>query len=584
MKNSLLHAKLALAHLAYLRALAQGVPGMEAARRYLGLMHGHEFAPLHAWVIDLARAVARRAGLSAWRLLGVEIAQTDTRSALPSLDEWAHSQQLDGWSESEIQAMYGEAFADMPIEASMARKAARAKRLMARRLEMIQQLELASSTLPGPGDPLTAWFGGMLAEHLTKAGITTLESLLDKIKTGGRWWTSMAALGPKKAARIAAAARSLLPLSNAIAAPFRSDFAASSALAIGGNRAPARPGGLHAANDQEAIEAWVMARARSPATEIVYRREAIRFALFCAVERALPLSSAGAQDCQAYLTFLGDIPARWISRQRAKPFAPGWAPFRGALGRSAKALSLSAVQALFAWLLSAGYLASNPWTLVSRRQTDAPIILPASRSIPRDAWTAIVAHLISRAHEAPAARLLFVLRFALATGLRPAELLAAQLGHLSDAGDAGLVLTVIGKGGKARLVPVPTSALLALDTYLARRGITRGQDGQDTFPLVASTLQAQAPVSYRVFLRSFHSLVLKALSASGLSKDRQARVRGATLHWLRHTHAVRFVEAGGAIDILQENMGHSDSKTTAGYYQGELSRRAGAMRVVFGET
>ena len=41
---------------------------------------------------------------------------------------------------------------------------------------------------------------------------------------------------------------------------------------------------------------------------------------------------------------------------------------------------------------------------------------------------------------------------------------------------------------------------------------------------------------------------------------------------------------GGAIDILQENLGHSDSKTTAGYYQGELSRRAGAMRVVFGET
>ena len=56
---------------------------------------------------------------------------------------------------------------------------------------------------------------------------------------------------------------------------------------------------------------------------------------------------------------------------------------------------------------------------------------------------------------------------------------------------------------------------------------------------------------------------------------------GATLHWLRHTHAVRFVEGGGSIDILQENMGHAASKTTAGYYQGELSRRAAAVRAVF---
>lgn len=580
-KPLLLHAKLALAHLAYLRALAQGVPGIEAARRYLGLAHGHEFAPLHRWVIDLARAVARRAGLSAWRLLGVEIAQVDTRSALPSLDEWAHSQQLEGWSESEIQSMYEDAFADEPMDAAWLHKAARAQRLMARRLALIDQLEKTAAFAPSPGDPLTAWFAGVLAEHLVKAGITTLDSLLEKIKTGGRWWTAIDAIGQKKAARITAAARSLLPPSSANVPQFQPS---SFALAVGGNRSPARLGGLNAATDQEAIEIWVMARARSPATEIVYRREAIRFALFCAVERGLPLSSAGVQDCQAYLAFLEDIPARWISRRRSKPFAPGWAPFRGQLSRSAKALSVSAIQALFVWLLNAGYLASNPWTLVSRRQTDAPIILPASRSIPRDAWTAIVTHLTARAHEASAARLLFVLRFTLATGLRPAELLAAQLGHLSDAGECGMVLTVIGKGGKARLVPVPVSALAALDIYLATRAMKRVQDGLKAFPLVASTLDARVPVSYRVFLRSFQSLVRCAMAASELPLNTQERVLRATLHWLRHTHAVRFVEAGGAIDILQENMGHTDSKTTAGYYQGELSRRAEAMRVVFSET
>ena len=186
--------------------------------------------------------------------------------------------------------------------------------------------------------------------------------------------------------------------------------------------------------------------------------------------------------------------------------------------------------------------------------------------------------------DAPAAtRMLFVLRFAVATGLRPAELLAAQLGHLTDAGESGIVLTVVGKGGKARLVPVPDSALLALDAYLDFRGIRRGQEQCRAVPLVASTLDAHAPISYRVFLRSFKSLVGQALGASTLTPAIQTRVMGATLHWLRHTHAVRFVEGGGTIDILQENMGHADSKTTAGYYQGELSRRAAAVRAVFDE-
>ncbi|WP_369794734.1 tyrosine-type recombinase/integrase [Polaromonas sp. JS666] len=89
-------------------------------------------------------------------------------------------------------------------------------------------------------------------------------------------------------------------------------------------------------------------------------------------------------------------------------------------------------------------------------------------------------------------------------------------------------------------------------------------------------------MSYRVFLRSFQSLVRRALNASGLPQDVQQWVWAATLHWLRHTHAVRFVEAGGAIDILQENLGHADAKTTAVYYQGELSRRAAAVEAAFG--
>ena len=497
-KTPTLHAKLALPHLAYLRAIAQGVPAMDAARRYLGLVHGHEFAALHQWVIDRARAIARRAGLSAWRLLGVEIAAVAIGDGRPSVSEWAELQQLEGWRESEVLEMYEEAFAGVPIDPSLVRKAARANRLLKRRLDMIRQLEEAATTAASPGDSIDAWLGGAMVGHLTRAGITTLGSILDKLQTGGNWWKDIPAMGPGKAARLTAAVNSLFPPAADLVPKFYKNLPA---LVAGGNRAPARAGGLTASSDQEAIDIWVRSRARSLATAKVYRREAVRFSLFCAVERRVALSGAGVEDCRAYLDFLSNIPNSWISRRRAKPFAPGWAPFRGQLSTAAKKLSLTALQSMFSWLLNAGYLASNPWALVSRRLPDQHIVLPQSRAIPRAAWTAIVNHLADQTDEPPAQRLLFVLRFAVATGLRPAELLAAQLGHLTDAGESGIVLTVVGKGGKARLVPVPDSALLALDAYLDSRGIGRGQEQFKAVPLVASTLDAQAPISYRVFLR-----------------------------------------------------------------------------------
>jgi hypothetical protein len=54
--------RLALPHFAYLRAWVEGVPREEAARRYLGLEHGHALVTLHRQVVDELRAVARRRG------------------------------------------------------------------------------------------------------------------------------------------------------------------------------------------------------------------------------------------------------------------------------------------------------------------------------------------------------------------------------------------------------------------------------------------------------------------------------------------------------------------------------------------
>ena len=60
---------------------------------------------------------------------------------------------------------------------------------------------------------------------------------------------------------------------------------------------------------------------------------------------------------------------------------------------------LTALQSMFSWLFSAGYLATNPWALVSRRLPDQHIVLPQSRSIRRAAWTAIVNRFAAKTDE-----------------------------------------------------------------------------------------------------------------------------------------------------------------------------------------
>ena len=60
-----------------------------------------------------------------------------------------------------------------------------------------------------------------------------------------------------------------------------------------------------------------------------------------------------------------------------------------------------------------------------------------------------------------------------------------------------------------------------------------------------------------------------SLSASGAS------------HRLRHTHATRAVERHVPPDVLQENLGQSDPRTTARYYRAQMHRRYKEMERAF---
>ena len=190
-------------HFAHLRAVAEGLDLQDSAKRYLGIEHGHQARSAHLQTVDRIRAIARRAGEGGWRLIGLAI-RIDFDANQPTLEEFIEQRDLDGWSESEVVAMYQEAY---PVD----RRADKRAQLRQRQLDLIKRLEQQSAEAPSPTDLVTGWFDDVVAQRLLGAGLTTLSDLNAKIATGGRWYRTLPSIGEAKAGRIAAHLATLLP-------------------------------------------------------------------------------------------------------------------------------------------------------------------------------------------------------------------------------------------------------------------------------------------------------------------------------------------------------------------------------------
>ena len=78
----------------------------------------------------------------------------------------------------------------------------------------LEAVEPARST-----DPINGWFPTNIAAPLRQVGAVTLADLQGRIERGGRWWLSLKAFGPVKAARLAGYLRALLPATPAVGWP-----------------------------------------------------------------------------------------------------------------------------------------------------------------------------------------------------------------------------------------------------------------------------------------------------------------------------------------------------------------------------
>jgi integrase/recombinase XerD len=140
------------------------------------------------------------------------------------------------------------------------------------------------------------------------------------------------------------------------------------------------------------------------------------------------------------------------------------------------------------------------------------------------------------------------------TGARISEAVGAAIDDL-DLGDEPSV-TLHGKGGRTRIVPVGRYAQAALDAYLVRARPALAAGGRGT---PAVLLNARGGTLSR---QSAWTILHRCAATAGLPVDGPHAV---SPHTLRHTYATHLLDGGADVRVVQELLGHASVTTTQVY-------------------
>ena len=260
-----------------------------------------------------------------------------------------------------------------------------------------------------------------------------------------------------------------------------------------------------------------------------YTRDLTEFLAFLAVKGS-SAATASADDLRAFLAGLA----------------------RKGLAPSSRARKLSAIRQFFRFLLAEGMRADDPSSAVDSPKLGRP--LPKILSLAEvEALLDTAADGAKRAAEgAPrlrAFRVNALLETLYATGMRVSELLSLPRQVLSS---DDRVLTITGKGGRERLIPLNDAARKAIGEHLAARAAdpARGPSAW-LFP----SLDGSQHLTRQRFGQELKSLAI----AAGIEPVR------VSPHVLRHAFASHLLERGADLRTVQQLLGHADISTTQIY-------------------
>jgi integrase/recombinase XerD len=217
------------------------------------------------------------------------------------------------------------------------------------------------------------------------------------------------------------------------------------------------------------------------------------------------------------------------------------------LSASSSARHLSAIRQFHKFLCADGLRGDDPTRIVASPKTRRP--LPKVLSVQEVDRLLSLAESEVGAETEPdkqeaALRLYCLLELLYATGLRVSELVALK--RASVMRDASF-LTVRGKGGKERVVPMNDRARDVVRAWIATL--------ESGSPFLFPAKSESGYLARQVFARDLKGLAARA----GISSARVAP------HVLRHAFASHLLAGGADLRVVQMLLGHSDISTTQIY-------------------
>ncbi len=271
------------------------------------------------------------------------------------------------------------------------------------------------------------------------------------------------------------------------------------------------------------------------------------FLAMLAAERGAAANTLAAyrRDLEGAEAIVGGL-AR-ASHLELAALGPAWS----SLAPASVARKSSALRQFFGFLVDEKQRADDPSAGLPR-----PAI---RRPLPRILNHREVEALLAQAEQDAAAdrpapvRMLALLELLYGSGLRATELVSLPLSAVPR--DAPL-LTVTGKGGQARMVPVSGAARAALSRWLAVRP-AKAAHSRYLFPSRGG--------KHLTRVRLFQ--LIKGLAVrAGIAAEK------VSPHVLRHAFATHLLEGGADLRVLQTLLGHADIATTQIYTHVDSAR------------
>lgn len=281
-----------------------------------------------------------------------------------------------------------------------------------------------------------------------------------------------------------------------------------------------------AATDEQLIEVWLRTK-RSSETRRAYRRDVRAFLDFAGV----PMHGLVLDHVLAYADYL------------ATPRDGEEHVYRA----STQARKLSCIKSLLTFAQRAGYLTHNVGAAVTGPAIEQRL---AERILPEAQVQRMIA-------LEPEPRNHALIRLSYATGGRVSEVCRLKVRNLSARMDAKTgreagQVTLFGKGGKTRAVPVSPDTWANLQTLI--------RDSGPDDPVFRSRKSRHNGKSTGGHISPSHAwrIVRTAALRAGIAES-------VSPHWLRHAHASHALDRGAPLHLVRDTLGHSSISTTDRY-------------------